>query len=95
MTRLEANINDFHVKENAEGKIETYRFRFGKCDDFHETMQEFKKRIPFDERRPNPDSAWLWDIKATPLNRRILGEIFDNFEMSLQAYESQMKMFGL
>jgi hypothetical protein len=92
-THMEANIKDFHLKYEGD-KIVAWRFRFGDCESFADTLNEFKRRIPLEERIPNPDAAWLWEVKATQLNRNALDQIFDNFEMCLQTAESQMRLFG-
>ena len=89
---MEANIKDFHIKYEGD-EIVAWRFRFGHCEDFNDALTQFKKRIPMIERNPNPDAAWLWEVKATQLNRNALGQIFDNFEECLQIAESQMRLF--
>lgn len=94
MTRLEAELKDFTIRQNAENEIIAWRFRFGYCEDWNETFQEFKTRIHFNDRTPSPELDWLWEIKATPLNRMVMADIFDNFESSLQLAESQLRLFG-
>lgn len=93
MTRLEARIVDFAVVRDADRKIAWWRFRFGRCEDFAETMGAFKDAIVWTERTPDPERAWLWEVRATPANRRALGDIFDNFEECLQLVERQIEMF--
>ena len=92
MTHMEANIKDFNLRYEGD-QVAGWRFRFGYCESFHDTLMEFKKRIPMNERIPNPDAAWLWEIRPTQLNRNALGQIFDNFEECLQTAESQMRLW--
>ena len=93
MTRLEARVVDFAVVRDGDRKITGWLFRFGRCEDFAETMEAFKDSIAWADRTPNPERAWLWAVLATPANRGALGEIFDNFEECLQLVERQIEMF--
>lgn len=93
MTHLEANLKDFHLKRDHK-KISAYRFRFGHCEDFSDALNQFKKRIDLPDRTPYPEAEWLWEVKANPQNRNALSQIFDNFEESITAAESQMELWG-
>ena len=93
MTHLEAELKDFELVKDAEGKDRYYRFRFGRCEDFVDAMETFKATIWYGERRPQPDQAWLWEVDATPENRQALSKLFDNFEASWEAARSQLRMF--
>ena len=95
MTKLEAHIKDFHVVRDEEDEIIYYRFRFGNCDEFATTFKSFKAKIALEDRTPNPDANWLWEVKATKMNRIILRDTFDNFEQCLDIVESQMRLFGI
>jgi len=87
-----AKIKDYHER-TEDGKIRGYRFRFGDCEDFHKTLEQFKKRIPHTERVPQPEAGWLWEVKSTRKNARALCQIFENFSQCMEIYRSQMKMF--
>lgn len=92
MTHMVAEIKDFTLVRQAD-EIIAYRFRFAKCEDFADAMKNLKT-IPLAERRPEPDKAWLWEIKATPANFRILDGTFDNFHQCFDYANSQLKLWG-
>lgn len=92
MTRLEANVKDFHLDRQGNA-VKAYRFRFGHCEDFADALQQFKRRIPLEERIPQPESAWLWEVTATPQNRNALAQIFDNFEECVTIAEAQLRLW--
>lgn len=94
MTRLEARLVDFELVRWPDGRDRFYRFRFGRCDDFGEALEQFKACVTLAERRPQPDNRWLWEVDATPANRRELAVLFDNFEAEYETAASQLRMFG-
>ena len=93
MTHLEAMLRDFQLVKDDKGQELAYRFRFGRCEDFADTLDQFKAAIDMHERRPTPENAWLWEVDATPANRTSLGHIFDNFEECYEIARSQLRLF--
>lgn len=93
MTQIEAQLLDFKLIK-ANGDVRAWSFRFGKCEEFKETMMLFKRAIPSDQRKPFPEERWRWEVDQNPANYRIMQALFDNFPQSIQAAVSQMNLWG-
>jgi hypothetical protein len=86
-------LKDFSVRRNAEKEVTHYCFRFGKCEDFPQALDDLKEYIPRGQRSYSQDQDHLWIIQANDENETALGEIFDNFDDCLEIAEAQMAMF--
>lgn len=96
MTHLEANLKDFHLVRgdaNDPERITAYTFRFGQCEDFQTTMDDFKGGVPANLRKPDPEKNWLWTVQATAGTYVALGRVFDNFVELYETEKAQLRLF--
>lgn len=89
MTHLEAELLDLTLSHDGLWAI----FKIGKCEDFHETIEELKSEITFNHRDFDPDRK-TWAVRLTPRTEAALGDIFDNFAGSIEAIRSQRKLWN-
>jgi hypothetical protein len=92
MTKLFAEIKDFQLVYKGDD-IVAFQFRFGKCDDWSTTFEEFKSKIHHTLRTPYEERNWLWEVTNNPKTRIIMSKLFDNFDQCWEIATAQMRMF--
>ena len=84
-----AKLKDFQVLQGSrDNKI--YAFRFDTSGPIAVVFSEFKRRIPESQRTCLENEDWLWQVRATPENTRIMSELFSNFPKTIN---NQTEMF--
>jgi len=91
-TRMDADLKDFALRKSGDDVV-GYAFRFGDCESFADTLEQFKETIPLRDRTPEPDKNWLWTVKHTDRNFAAMSDLFDNFIDSYLTASSQLSMF--
>lgn len=94
-THIEAILKDFRLIKDADKQVTHWEFRWDlpECEDFYTSMEEFKNKIPHQDRKPFPEKSWLWQVVANDINYVFMAQIFDNFVECETIARSQLDMF--